>query len=42
MKKYTFEGEVSQITVDSIKTFIDDFKAGRLHPFLKSEEIPAE
>ena len=36
MKKYNFEGDVAGLTVEAIKKFIDDFKAGKLSPFLKS------
>jgi protein disulfide isomerase len=41
MKKFTYSGDISKITFESLKAFIDDFKAGKLAPFLKSEEIPA-
>lgn len=42
MKKYTFDGKTEGITVDSIKQFVQDFKAGSLSPFLKSQDIPAD
>lgn len=42
MKKFTFDGKTNEITVDSLKQFIQDFKGKKLQPFLKSEEIPAE
>lgn len=40
LRKFTFSGDVNTMTVESIKSFIDDFKADRLKPFLKSEAIP--
>jgi len=40
MTKYKYLGNVGEITVDSIKEFFEDFKAGKLNPFLKSEPIP--
>jgi hypothetical protein len=36
MKKFTFGGAVETVTVDQLKKFITDFKAGSLAPFLKS------
>lgn len=42
MKKYTFPGSISEMSVDSIKTFVSDFKARNLTPFLKSQEIPTD
>ena len=42
MKKYNYPGTVDTLTVESLKSFIDDFNAKSLKPFLKSEEIPAE
>jgi protein disulfide-isomerase A1 len=38
LKKYNFEG---QITEQNISQFVEDWKAGKLRPHLKSEEIPA-
>jgi protein disulfide-isomerase A1 len=40
MKKFAYSGNARQITVDSIKSFIEEFKGGKLSPFLKSEDIP--
>jgi hypothetical protein len=40
MKKYNFEGDINALSVESIKKFIDDYKGGKLSPFLKSEAIP--
>jgi len=42
MKKYTYSGAISDMTTVTIKKFVDDFKAGSLAPFLKSQEIPAD
>jgi protein disulfide-isomerase A1 len=42
MKKYSYSGKTEDITLESLKSFIDDFKGKKLQPFLKSEEIPAE
>lgn len=42
MRKFTFEGSLSSLTVDNVKKFVNDFKTGSLIPFLKSEEIPAD
>jgi len=37
VKKYKLTGD---LTVDSLKQFVDDFKNNKLVPVLKSEEIP--
>lgn len=42
MKKFNYQGATQDITVDSVRQFIDDFNNKRLKPFLKSEEIPAD
>ncbi len=42
MKKFSYSGKTQDITVESLKAFVDDFKGKKLQPFLKSEEIPAE
>lgn len=42
MKKFSYEDDVKSLTVSGIKKFIEDFKAGKLSPFLKSESPPAE
>ena len=42
MKKFTFPGSINSVTVDSIKSFVADFKAGTIQPSLKSQEIPEE
>lgn len=40
IKKFKWEGDVTAVTVDDIKKFVADFKAGTLSPFLKSEKAP--
>lgn len=42
MKKYTYSGKIEDITVESLKKFIDDFNNKNLQPFLKSAEAPAD
>jgi protein disulfide-isomerase A1 len=42
MKKFTYSGSIDGLTVESIKSFIDDFNSKNLKPFLKSEEIPTD
>jgi protein disulfide-isomerase A1 len=42
MKKFNYEGKINELSVDSLKKFIEDFKGGKLSAFLKSEEIPAD
>lgn len=42
MKKFQYEGAVKDVSVESLKAFITDFKAGKLTAFLKSEEIPTD
>jgi thiol-disulfide isomerase/thioredoxin len=39
MKKFSFDGKV--LDVKSLSGFADSFFAGKLKPFLKSEEVPA-
>jgi hypothetical protein len=38
MKKYLYSSNINEITTESIKSFIDEFKAGNLKPSLKSDE----
>jgi len=40
MLKYTWEGEMSDLTVDNIKEWVTEFKEGKLVAKLKSEPIP--
>jgi len=40
MLKFKWEGNINELTVDSIGHYIQDFKNGNLKPFLKSEAIP--
>ena len=42
MAKYTWEGSVKELKVDDIKTFVTNFKDGKLTPFLKSADPPAD
>jgi protein disulfide-isomerase A1 len=42
MKKYKFPGTVKDLSLDSIKSFLADFTSGKLQPFLKSQDPPAE
>lgn len=41
MRKFKYDGDLSSITFDQVKTYVHDFKAGNLRSFLKSEPIPA-
>lgn len=40
MKKFVYPGELATVSVNTIKNYIVDFKAGALRPHLKSEPIP--
>ena len=40
MRKFVFHGQLSTLTVNSIKEFIQDFKAGTLRAHMKSEPEP--
>lgn len=40
MKKFVYDGDISSITVDSLRNFISDFKDSKLEAFLKSEPVP--
>lgn len=42
MKKFQFPHNVKESTLEHLKAFVQDFKANKLSPFLKSEEVPAE
>jgi len=42
MKKFTYSGNVNELTKEAIKQFVDDFKANKLVPFLKSQDIPEQ
>lgn len=41
MKKFKYSGSIKDLSGDTIKSYVEDFKAGKLEPFLKSEEPPA-
>ena len=40
MLKYVWESAVDTLNTESVKTYISDFKEGKLVPHLKSEDIP--
>jgi protein disulfide isomerase len=40
LEKYKYEGKLADLTVESVGAFINDFKAGKLKPHLKSEPVP--
>lgn len=40
MAKFVYPGSVPSVSIDNIKTFFEDFKAGKLVTHLKSEPIP--
>lgn len=42
MLKYVWEGDVSALTADDVKKFVEDFKADKLLPHLKSEDVPEQ
>lgn len=37
--KYTWKGDITTLNTDSVKTFITDYKGGKLTPFYRSEKI---
>lgn len=40
VNKYKFESK--EINVDTITSFVNDYKSGKLNKYLKSEEPPAD
>lgn len=42
MSKFSYEGNLQEVTVPKIKAFLDDFKNKRLLPAMISEEPPAQ
>jgi len=40
MQKFTFEGKIDELSVADVTKFVDDFAAGNLAAFFKSEPIP--
>lgn len=42
MKKYIYYGNLKDLSVENIKTFIGDYKAGKLSPHYKSERAPKD
>ena len=42
MKKFSFPHSIKDFSIDHIKSFLHDFKAKALKPFLKSQEVPEQ
>jgi len=42
MKKFNYEGSIDSVTVESLTTFIESFRSGKLSAFLKSQDIPED
>lgn len=42
MKKYLYPGEAKKMTVESLASFVSDFKAGKLSPYFKSQPVPTD
>lgn len=42
MKKFNFPGDVKSLSVESLKTFINEFNSGKIVPSLKSADIPED
>ena len=42
MLKYQWEGDMAGLSVDGLRTYLDDFRGDKLEPHLKSEPIPEE
>jgi protein disulfide-isomerase A1 len=42
MTKYVWDGDITTINTDILRTYVSDFKAKKLTPHLKSEEIPED
>jgi len=40
--KFNFPGELKSLSVDAIKSFVNDFNAGKIIPSLKSADIPED
>lgn len=40
IRKFRYDEKLSELTVDVVGAWVDDFRSGKLSPFLKSEEIP--
>ena len=40
--KYVFDGDLTSLTADDVEKFVQQFEAGELKKFLKSEEVPTE
>jgi protein disulfide-isomerase A1 len=42
MLKYVWEGDVKSLSADNVRSFVTDFKDGKLAAHLKSEEVPEQ
>jgi len=42
VKKFKFEGDVENLTVEDVRKFITDFTDGKLKPFMKSDPVPED
>lgn len=40
IKKFRYDEKLSDLSVENIGQWVDEFKSGKLSPFLKSEDIP--
>jgi len=40
IRKFKYDSDINALTVEAVGAWVDDFKNGRISPFLKSEEIP--
>lgn len=40
IKKFRYDEKLSDLSVDVLGQWVDEFKSGKLSPFLKSEDIP--
>lgn len=42
MLKYVWEGDVKSLSAEDVRSFVTDFKDGKLSAHLKSEEVPEQ
>ena len=40
VKKYRYEGDIENLSVEEVRNFFTEFKQGKLTPYLKSAPIP--
>uniref|UniRef100_A0A7S3SXQ9 protein disulfide-isomerase n=1 Tax=Strombidinopsis acuminata TaxID=141414 RepID=A0A7S3SXQ9_9SPIT len=40
IKKFRYDNDINALNVEALGAWVDDFKAGKLSPFLKSEDVP--